>query len=329
MGRLLKANAVALLVLALLVIIYYFPYTPYGISTSNPTSRQGEDIRTTLNRLINAVLSKINEERRKFGVPPVNLLNDTVTRFRAEDMYGNEYFGHCDLSGMAPNYHYTRLGGSYVIEENLGYYYIVGRRISPTDNAVKSVEKMIYDDAESDWGHRDSILDPTNNFVSVYALWDDSRLFLVIHMMKIWVEWITPPVIREKAFIAEGRILLNGSKLHSVLIYYSSPNTSRIFNSRLNVLETCSSYSVGELIAVVVPEPYYYAGIKTIRPLKWLISNQYFRIEFPVNLIRGREGLYTIVLYVENTLQITHPFNKERYRNYLPILKYTFLMKSN
>ncbi|MEM2006364.1 MAG: hypothetical protein QW154_01810 [Sulfolobales archaeon] len=376
MGKLLKANAVALLVLALLVITYYSPHTPRSASTSTQmtttlttlpvptthmtipttapltskttlmvplvstaipistttsttTSRQGEDVKTTLNRLINTVLNKINEERQRFGVPPVELFNDTTARFRAEDMHSNKYFGHCDLDGMTPNYHYTKLGGSYLIEENVGYSYTVGGHLSPIDSAVKNVNNMIYDDAESNWGHRNSILDPTNNFVSIYATWDDSKLFLVIHMMKIWVEWIMPPTIKGEIFVAEGRIILNSSKLDSVLIYYSSPNKFSTFNSRLNILETCSSYSIGELIAGVVPEPYYYAGIKTIRPLKWVVSNQYFRVEFPVSFTKGGEGLYTVVFWIENTLQTKHPFDKERYGDYLPILEYTFLIKSN
>ncbi|MEM0105949.1 MAG: hypothetical protein QXX81_05370 [Zestosphaera sp.] len=376
MDRLLKANAVALLILALLVIAYCFPYTPQGIRTSTPTttplapttlpvltapmatpattpptsktastvplvstaiptstttptstSKQGEDVKTTLNRLINAVLSKINEERLKSGIPPVGLFNDTTARFRAEDMYSNNYFGHCDLSGMTPNYHYTKLGGSYVIEENVGYSYIIGGRLPPIDSAVKNVDNMIYNDAESGWGHRDSILDPTNNFVSIYAAWDDSRLFLVIHMMKVWVEWITPPAVRNGAFTAEGRILLNGSKLYGVTIYRSSPNTSRTFNPRLNVLMTCSPYSIGEPIAGVVPEPYYYTEVKTIRPLKWVISGQHFSVGFPVSFEDGGEGLYTIVVWAENTLHTKHPFDEGRYRDHLPVLEYTFSMR--
>lgn len=172
---------------------------PISTTTSTTTSRQGEDVKTTLNRLINTVLNKINEERQRFGVSPVELFNDTTARFRAEDMHSNKYFGHCDLDGMTPNYHYTKLGGSYLIEENVGYSYTVGGHLSPIDSAVKNVNNMIYDDAESNWGHRNSILDPTNNFVSIYATWDDSKLFLVIHMMKIWVEWIMPPTIKGRS----------------------------------------------------------------------------------------------------------------------------------
>ncbi len=143
MGRLLKADVLALLILALLVIAYYSPYTSYTPTTTRTP--------TSISTLINVVLNKINEERQKSGVPPVKLFNDTTARFRAEDMYNNKYFGHCDLNGTMPNYHHTRLDGSYVIEENLGYYYIVGRDLIPTNVVVKNVENVIYDDAESNW----------------------------------------------------------------------------------------------------------------------------------------------------------------------------------
>lgn len=160
--------------------------------------------------------------------------------------------------------------------------------------------------------------------MSIYATWNENRLFLVIHMMKIWVEWITPPTIRNRIFVAEGRILINGSKLYGILIYYSHPNTSRAFSSALNILETCSSYSVGEPITGVVPEPYYYTGIKATHPLKWVASEQYFSVEFSIKFV-GKEGLYAIVIWWEHT---SHQVNKERYRSYLPILEYTFLAKS-
>lgn len=342
MSKLLKANVAALIILVLLALAYYFPYTPHTIyvSTNTSTSASTHPTYTThtstsptytthisVSVLINRTLNKINEERQKFGVPPVKFFNDTTARFRAVDMYNKNYFGHCDLNGMPPNYHYTRLNGSYIIEENAGYRYVVGGDLILVDSAVELVESMIYDDAASNWGHRDSILDPTNNFVSIYATWDSNRFFLVIHMMKIWVTWITPPTIRYGVFTAEGVILLNNSRLVGIVVHYSSPDKSRTFDQSLNVMKTCSSYSVGELIAGVVPEPYYYSGIQTIRPLKWVVSGRYFSVEFPINFISKR-GLYTIVIWVENTLRIEHPFDKERYSGYLPILEYTFLAGS-
>ncbi len=368
MGRLLKANALALLILALLVGVYYFPHTshvttttvtvtvtptpistltPYASHTTTKTVTITATVTTTVTKtvtttttvtatkivaaptvstLVDAVLAKINEERQKFGVPPVSLFNDAAARFRAEDMYSNNYFGHCDLSGLTPNYHYTRLGGTYVIEENLGYSFAMGGSLKPVDAALEHVNAMIYDDAESNWGHRDSLLDPTNNFASIYAIWDDRRLFLAIHMMKIWVEWIRPPTIRNGVFVAEGTILLNDSKLETILIYYSRPNTLRFSDPLRKTLMTCSSYSVGEPIAGVVPEPYYYPGIKTVRPLKWEVRGQYFSVEFPVDFTDGRKGIYTIVIWAKNTLHITHPFNEKRYRASLPILEYAFLV---
>ncbi len=343
MNKLSRANVAALIILVLLALAYYFPYTPHTIyvSTNTSTSASAPPTYTThtstspthttrisISVLISATLNKINEERQKFGVPPVRFFNDTTARFRAEDMYNNKYFGHCDLNGMPPNYHYTRLGGNYVTEENAGYTYSVGWNLIPTSAAVRHVENMIYDDADSNWGHRDSILDPTNNFVSIYATWDNNRFFLVIHMMKIWVTWIKTPTIKDAVFTAEGIILLNNSKLDDIIVYYSSPNKSRTFDLSLNIITTCETYSVGEPIAGVVPEPYYYSEIQTIRPLKWVVSEQYFSVEFPINFTSKR-GLYTIVIWVENTLHTKHPFVKERYSDYLPILMYTFFAGSS
>lgn len=279
-----------------------------------------------------AVLGEINSARAALGLPLVEpSLEYVAANYRAQDMLAGGYFNHYDLSGRLPNYHYTSLGGAYYIEENIGYYY------SPpldADRAVNSsrelVHDMIYDDAASGWGHRDSLLDPTNNRAEVGVAWNGSRLFLVIHMVKEWVSWSSPPHVSGGVFSCSGSLTMNGSMLKSVVIYYSDPGDHDNFsyNPSLRVLVGEESYSLGSLVAGVAPPPMFYPGLQTIRPSKWSVSGQSFSVAFNASglgSIAG-PGLYTVVLYASNTLGVQHPYDPDRYSGEIPVLSYTILV---
>ncbi len=47
-----------------------------------------------------------------------------------------------------------------------------------------------------------------------------------------------------------------------------------------------------------------------------------FTISFKLSPING-SGLYTIVIYANNTLPYKHPYDPSRYSSELPILEYT------
>ena len=274
-----------------------------------------------------AVLEEINKEREKSGIPPVELIELGIAEYRANDMLANNYYGHCDLEGRHPGYYYTILNGLYAMEENVGLTYI-SLGDDPAEKARELVRAMIYDDAHANWGHRDSLLDPTNNKVDIGVAYGEGWLYIVIHMQKAWVEWTIPPIYDPETgiFRAKGELLLNASKLDSVIIYWSDYDTRLITGdpgcgTRFNC--TCDSYDIGESVAGVVESSlYYYEEIDTIIAKEWSVSGRTFSISFKWK--PEKPGLYTIVLWAKNTLPYTHPYDKDRYKYYLPILEYTF-----
>ena len=174
---------------------------------------------------------------------------------------------------------------------------------------------MIYNDSLSNWGHRDSLLDPANNFVDIGLYWNSQRVVIVIHMIGKHVEWINPPSIENMTFIASG-ILDENVSFSSVIIYYHPP-PQREFVFR-------QYYEIGSPIAGVAPEPYYYPDIATWRPVHWDISSNKFDISFKIKPIFG-SGFYTIVIWVKNNSGILHPYDPER-SNHWSILEYSIFV---
>lgn len=279
-----------------------------------------------------SVLDEINSARVALGLPPVDpSLEYIAANHRAQDMLTGGYFNHYDLSGRLPNYHYTSLGGAYYIEENIGYIYFPPMNADRAINSSRElVRDMIYDDAASSWGHRDSLLDPTNNRAEVGVAWNGSCLFLVVHMVKEWVSWSNPPHLSNGAFSCSGSLAPNGSTLKSVVIYYSDPGDHDDFSysASLHVLVGEKSYGLGTLVAGVAPPPMFYPGIQTIRPTNWSISGQSFSVAFNASGLRSiaGPGLYTVVFYASNTLGVQHPYDTDRYSGELPVLSYTVLV---
>ncbi|MDI9645013.1 MAG: CAP domain-containing protein [Candidatus Verstraetearchaeota archaeon] len=280
-----------------------------------------------------AVLEEINLARGQLGIPPLQPAESpAAANYRAQDMLARNYFNHYDTSGRLPTLFYSSLGGLYSVEENLGYMYMVGMDAEEAVSRSRELTRdMIYGDASSGWGHRDSLLDPTNNRAEVGVAWDNSRLFLVIHVIKEWVAWESIPALPGGYFSCGGTLTMEGSEVSSVLIYYSDPasHDDFVYNTSLRVLVAESRYSLGTLVAGVAPPPYYYQGIETISPLEWDVSGEEFSISFSASSLGAiaGPGEYTVVVYASNTLGMVHPYDPVRYADQLPVLTYTIMVR--
>ncbi len=294
--------------------------TPLNITSpvSNPTIAEAK----------RQVLDEINAARMAVGLLNVTMLPSPASSYyRAADMLNNGYFGHYSLDGYHPTYYYTKLGGVYALEENLGYVYAsVMRESSIPGFARNSIHDMIYDDAGSDWGHRDSLLDPANNYIDLWVVYGGNRLFLVANMQKVWVNWSRVPQFENGSFSCAGTLNLPDSRIDTVQIYYSNPaeHSNFTYNTDLRIRDGEHFYSIGDVVAGVINFPYYYPSVETIRPQTWSIRGQDFNIAFRLGPING-SGLYTIVIYAENTLPYEHPYNPEKSGDTIPVLEYTVL----
>ena len=159
--------------------------------------------------------------------------------------------------------------------------------------------------------------------------YDGNHAFLVIHMIKEWVQWDSPPIFAGGIFNCSGDFwptpIPDG--FESVNVYYSSPasNVNQTYSDELKLTLTGDAYNLGTVVAGVVPEPYHYEGIVTIRPLTWEVNSGGFQSHFSFSFQYQTDeaGLYTIMVFAKRPTTTLHPYDPARYLDTVPVLEYT------
>jgi uncharacterized protein YkwD len=265
-------------------------------------------------------LNLLNNERTKYNLSTLTLeYNNTIAQNRANDMIARNYFSHVTPPpffqnwsyGSPPNLVYTQSGGQNYIEENLMERHCLSDQAcilivnqSDLQNYVnEDLHSFIYEDNSSNWDHRNSLLNPCFNFVSVGMNWTDSQYRLVAHMEGKWIRWTNPPTIDNGLFTASGYIdkrFTLDERLDNVMIFFASP---------FQISQMVRSYSLGDLYArTLLYSPYAWVGINTIYPGTFTYSQStgFFNLGFRLNL--ENTGVYTVVMIANDTYGIPHPF---------------------
>ncbi|MEM4964343.1 MAG: hypothetical protein QXT13_09380 [Pyrobaculum sp.] len=276
-------------------------------ATTNPITEQSiVNIATSLSDpVVFAAFEELNKHRSSMRIPPVEFISLKTPLYRAVYMYNYSLYSHYSREGIHPNYYYTLLdGGVYAVEENLGMtrcYPASSRCIrDPVAQARRLIYAIIYEDAPSDWGHRDSLLDPCNNKVSIAAAWDGSVFYIAVYMVSDWADWVVPPTYNAGRFELKGYVKLppleelRGFGPHyQICIYRDVPDATYVHRR---------SYSIGNLYACVLPREYRgeYIGVKTIYADRYVAykSGDRWYLDVSLRLDLPRDGaLYTIVMY--------------------------------
>jgi uncharacterized protein YkwD len=245
----------------------------------------------------------LNRIRGEEGIPPVQLIDLNVAKYRAEYLARTNLFSHYDAEGRHPGYWYTRLnGGLYGVEENLFVVYTVGSgrpsaRIAKI-NYSDAIYNLVFDDALSLWGHRDSLLDPCHNYVAMATsyFWNSTYAarYYVVYMAAKWVEWVSPPRCEGGRFTAEGYAAPE-MKPKFFAVYYAAYEANPASRH---------SYDVGDLyLCKVLDTPFARckdaqepAGVFTVE--KTQDGRWYIKIDTSVAL--DRPGLYTFMIIAED-----------------------------
>ncbi len=244
----------------------------------------------------------LNRIRSEEGIPPVQLINLSVVKFRSEYLARINLFSHYDVEGRHPGYWYTRLdGGLYGVEENLMMIHIiVGRR--PTMHIAKvnytyAIRNLVFNDVLSMWGHRDSLLDPCHNYVAMATsyFWNITygARYYVVYMVAKWVEWVSPPRYEGGRFAAEGYAAPE-MKPEVFAVYYASyeNNPASRHNYDVGDLYLCK-YLDPPLPCQGVQAPTGVFTVEKTRDGRW-----YIKIDTSVAL--DRPGLYTFMIIAED-----------------------------
>jgi len=246
---------------------------------------------------VRAAFEALNRYRAENGVPPVEFIQLKTPLFRVEYIYNHSHLSHYDVEGRHPIYYYTLLdGGVYAVEEDLGLCVNCERDVSKV--AERLIYKMVYDDALSFWGHRDSLLDPCNNRVSIAVAYDSRKLYIAVYMVGVWADWIEPPRYHNGTFSFKGYVYLPPrDDFYEVFIYRDVPTLAN-YHIR-------HSYSLGEPYAAVLPPDYrgQYRNVTNIRADRYVLRREgdrwYVDVAFRFEPPDG--ALYTVVMYANST----------------------------
>ena len=200
-------------------------YTPIPETAANPStsphSRHIEEKRY--------MLELINVERKKAGVPPVELGDNIAAQLHAESALANCHSGHWGIDGLKPYMRYSLAGGYQSNGENAsGYSYCV--KEGDGYRAIQSIKEEIRETMDG-WmgssGHRRSILDKSHKKVNIGLAWDRFHLFAYQHFEGDYVVYSELPTI-ENNILQVGGSVKGGARFRkkedlSVQIYYDPP----------------------------------------------------------------------------------------------------------
>lgn len=311
--------AMAFFILAAVIILYNNPqvlgYLEGLIPQTNgytTTIAQNQNSTTTVASGTSYdyyVLSLINKDRNQFGLGNVTLSGETSGQQHTQSMLDNHYFSHWDIYGMKPYMRYTLVGGLGAVSENIAFNSsreCVGSLCKGTVNVQEALKAMEYsmmynDSACCNNGHRDNILDPNHNQVSIGISYTTGIVYLAEDFVDNYISWNNGG----PGFATNDQVSLSGSiqqpyVLSSVLITYEPPVAS-MSPSELN---QTSSYGYGQQVAGVVGDPlYYYSGIKTILASRYSTSGNQFNIDFSMHDLINQYGAgeYTLMMTLNGT----------------------------
>lgn len=284
-------------------------------------------------------LSLINEDRRIHGVEPVFMGTNNAAQSHADDMLAGTYLGHWWMDGRKPYMVYSELGGDSYVSENAARSGFSQREyaehcneirvrceeVDPYDAIQNLQHLMVYDDASSDWGHRDNIVNPGHRKVNIGVAYSDHFLALVQHFEGGSVTAFSSPSLEDGELRLEARINEPDVRLHDAVVVHWEPVPQR---RSTDSIEELKSYCVGgdfsedcgDPVAVILPPPpegHYYESLDSYDVVadRWTATNTRIEIVADLGELAGSPGMYTVTLLrdtgstfsAELLLQLTVP----------------------
>ena len=272
-----------------------------GVTTSQPS--QSSTI-----ALQEYVLSLINTDRNQNGLSNVSLSNETSGQQHAESMLNDNYFSHWDIYGLKPYMRYTLLNGTGAVSENIAYQFdqICSITCSGDINPKTALQEMEYNMMYNDSiccnnGHRDNILNPDHNQVSIGIATDGSRIYLVEDFIDNYINWTNnaPELsIASDEMYLSGKIQ-KGYAINQVSVSYDPP----VENMSSAQLNSTFSYGYGTQIAGVATDGYYYTTMTTINADQYSVEGNQFTISFNLRSLIQQNGAgeYTILVWLNDS----------------------------
>jgi hypothetical protein len=331
------AGVSVVVVVAVFLVIGKFPVGGLNISISdslvtsdqNPPQQIEQTQYTTssnskLDELKQYALQKINEDRAKFGLQPVQLSDNPAAQIHAGDMLITRKLSHWTSDGMKPYMKYSVNGGFHEVSQNAAMQWSEGSAPSnfrldlckandffcltyEVEQAIDSFQyDMVYDDKECcNDGHRENILDKHHTHVSLGIAYNSFEIACIQNFENQYVSWFQPITLDEESnTISMSGTLTDGISLDVVNIFFDPLPTPATYEEHVDD----TSYGLGDFAAIVVepppPDSYYVEPEDYVLIIAdgWTADNQGFDITFPIAKMYEKygSGVYTIVIYAND-----------------------------
>src|SRR5579885_959248 len=296
------------------------PHTiPFAPSAPNVVSNQASSD-LTLDQLVQHALLKINQDRAKYGLPPVNLSPNRAAQAHAEDMLSSRQISHWTTDGMKPYMRYTIYNGTGAVQQNVyeegfeGAEYdqcVSGMLFCTKVDPYKAIDDgewmfMYNDSACCNNGHRDNILEKSHTDVSIGIAYNDYYFALVQNFENNYIKFDRP--ITEDYQGKNTRTMhISGSitagTILAVDVFYDQWPSPQVYQEN----KDRTSYDQGRLVAVVekpLPIGFYYnrpSNYTLTVADRWVQDGQHADISFDLGRIMQTEGVYTLYTIVEDS----------------------------
>lgn len=285
--------------------------TPDAIEYTNTGLKQSIIPPTTsIEELRNYALQLINEDRKKYGLNSVTLGNNKAAQQHADDMLINRFLSHWGSDGLKPYMRYTKEGGHGGVAENAAFsgffdYEPNAATIVPKD-AIKNLQySMMYEDAKSNWGHRDNIIDKNHNKVNIGIAYDNTHLAYVQDFEDDYISWSNPFTYSSETLSMAGTTSIG--TVESIALYYD-PLPQSLLQSQLLDSTHSGSYGLGDEAGYILKPPPQGARYDTVEmnykyvvASTWSVSNSgSFSISANIQpLLYKGKGVYTVVIWAK------------------------------
>jgi len=256
--------------------------------------------------LADYLLGQINQDRANFSLSPVIPSPIKSAQQHADSMLYYGYFSHWDTQGYKPYMRYTLLGGVGSVDENIAFESTSLPRfttLGSVENALYGLEySMMYNDSACcQNGHRDNILDPLHNRVSIGIAYNSTRVYMVEDFEDSYFNFTAPFLEPDNTVQIVGSTSLNLSGIQ-VLVYYDSLPGS-LTTSQLGAPPYSGSYNAGNFVGGVVPPclltcSTYENGI-TVTAQTWDASSGSIDIVFQLSGFTQQSGAGVYTVYIE------------------------------
>jgi uncharacterized protein YkwD len=268
--------------------------------------------------LANYALGLINQDREANGESSVTLSTVPSGQQHADSMVYYGYFSHWDTQGYKPYMRYTLLGGTGAVAENIGQSTCTD---SPPDSSLLTVQPCTVSTIESgiaasEWGmmnndlqccnngHRDNILDPQHNRVSIGIAYDasSSTLYFVEDFEDQYLS-LSSPVSGSGDLITIQGTLSTSLSVSQLAVYYD-PTPSPMTVSQL---DATFAYDPGTFVGGVFPPCSsgceYYPGAVSVYASEWSTTSTSVNIQFSLSQFTSADGpgVYTVYLQTSDS----------------------------